>query len=306
MTNQSDKDDILLQEWLQNKLTDAEITEAIGEEAFTKYTQILNEVDLWTPSLDAEIFDPKLITQARKKPIQRTISIWKPLSIAASIILFIGLGIFLFDRDTHTYETAYAEIKEIELPDGSMVTLGPKSNLEWSDASWSDQSRTVSLTGKANFKVISGSDFEVNTNAGKVEVLGTVFDVLSFGDMLHVKCYEGKVRATSTDQSTILIVGGQSSTYHNNAWEEKTSIESFDALWITKEPSFKSIPLAVVIKELESIYGIHVVTNQASVNINRRFTGTIPNNNLDQALEVVFGTLDITYNKEDDTVTLSN
>ncbi|MBU2915374.1 FecR family protein [Reichenbachiella agariperforans] len=303
MSTHNNDTDPLIQEWMQGNLTDDDLEQRIGREELRKYQQILSEVDQWTPSLSDEVFDPREILDRKSAKVVPMIN-WRIISVAASVAVILTLG-FLFFRDTGTeYYAAYGEQLEFELPDGSDVVLAANSTVRWEDEDWSGETRRLVLDGKAFFKVIPGSKFSVMTDQGSVEVLGTAFDVSTFGVGMWVNCYEGRVLARDVSKSKAQIIkAGQSSLLVDGSWERIVPIKDESPLWLGKKPTFKNTPILLVIKEIESLYHVKVITGE--VDMNRRFTGSIPTDDLSLALKIVFGTLGIQFEIDEDQVLLS-
>jgi ferric-dicitrate binding protein FerR (iron transport regulator) len=300
-TNEHQKE---LTDWLNGDLSNEELKKVIGENDLSKYSQILNEIDEWQPSIDADILDPKLITQ--KKTKTRSLSTWQYMSVAASILIVFVVSFLVYQNNSETeYYSGFGETKEILLPDGkSTVILGSNSTIALKRKSWKKSKRHIALTGKAHFKVEKGNPFRVETVNGTVEVLGTQFDVNQFDENLQVVCYEGSVRATSNAMEALIIKSGESSIFFNNAWEEKQVVELQEPKWILDEVKFEKAPISLVIKELIAIYDI--TFDRGNLNLQRRFTGAIPKDNLKQALQIVFGTLGIEYKLENKKVILND
>jgi transmembrane sensor len=292
-----------LAKWLNGELSEEELKAHFTPEDLQKFSQILDEVDRWTPDLETVVFSPEAITRQQKQGKVRRL--WLPLSIAASILMLLAAGIFIINRsDEVRYATAAGETRDITLPDGqSNIVLAANSSVTWTDKSWSAVQRQVHLTGKGFLQVDEGSPFIVDTSVGKVEVLGTRFEVQEFESGLQVNCYQGKVKATVAGQSPVMVNAGESYLYFEGQWEAKTEISGAGPQWLNNESSFQNAPLRQVIKTLESEYGLK--TNAGTINLSRRFTGSFPNNNLDEALRLVFVPLSIAYELKDDRLYLS-
>lgn len=291
-----------LQQWLNGDLSNAEAKEKLSDQEFTKYQQILSEVDNWKPSLEESPFDVTEVTSIEKEGKQRFLGGWQLLSVAASFLLILFAGYFFIKNDNLNYETAYGETLEIILPDGhSKVVLGPNSKLTCNN-NWSGR-RQVELSGKAFFQVEPGSPFSVLTKNGNVDVLGTSFDVNTYDESMHVVCYEGLVRATGTNKKSVLLKKGESSRITKNEWEAKVLIKDLIPSWLQNEVKFDNAPLEQVIQELQKWYGLTI--ERGNVNLQRRFTGSIPTNDANLAVQILFNTLGIQYNLEGNQLTLS-
>jgi len=304
MSDENNKYQKEIADWMSGNLSDQEIKKIVGQEDLSMYNQILSEIDEWQPDIDSDILDPKLIIH--KKGKTRSLTTWQYMSIAASIVIIFVFAFIAYQNNAEIeYYSGYGETKEILLPDGkSKVILGSNSKIALKKRTWKKLFRHITLVGKAHFKVVKGNPFKVETTNGTVEVLGTQFDVNQFDKNLQVVCYEGKVRAISNTNQKLTISAGESSVFYNDKWEEKQIVEEKEPTWIQDEVKFEKAPIALVIKELKEIYNIKF--DLGDISLERRFTGSIPKNNLEQALQIVFNTLGIEYRLEDKTVFLED
>lgn len=113
----------------------------------------------------------------------------------AALFLFAAIAglTSLNFSDVHQYSTETAEIRDIQLDDGSIVTLGAKSQIE---VSYSDETRFVTLnSGQAYFSVEKDHSrpFIVQSNGTQIEVVGTKFNVHKGPAGLRVAVEEGVV-----------------------------------------------------------------------------------------------------------------
>lgn len=295
----------LVTKWLDGRLSDAELEQSIGREELLKYKQIVDEVDRWTPERESLVLVPEAITQLPKQGKERQMNLWLPLSIAASALLMLATTVWFFTTSDHTEYTADSgETKEILLPDGkSTLILASTATVKWTEESWSARERALTLEGKGFLQVEKGSPFTVNTPNGTVEVLGTSFEVHAFENALQVTCYQGKVKATAVDQQSVIVNGGEGHLYYQGQWEAKTEVSGDKPQWLSSESSFNNAPLSQVIKTLEAEYDLKIDTGK--INMDRRFTGSFPNDKLETALKIIFEPLNITYELKTDWLYLS-
>lgn len=121
----------------------------------------------------------------------KLIPIWQYLGIAASILVFLSLGLYMFSSKKTSKDLAFSatdiEVKnnsktpqEITLEDGSVVVLQPNSKLSYPEH-FGDVNRQVYLFGDAMFEVKRNPQKPFLVITGKVttEVLGTSFIVKS-------------------------------------------------------------------------------------------------------------------------------
>jgi ferric-dicitrate binding protein FerR (iron transport regulator) len=221
-------------------------------------------------------------------PQQKSGSKW--MIYAASIAAVMVLGYFaLFNNGTSglvNFETATAEIITKKLPDASEVTLNALSSLSFSEKKWSSE-RTVDLKGEAFFEVTEGSTFTVNTDLGKVAVLGTSFNVYHRDSDFTVACFTGSVQVNSKNDQVILKPG-QKTTIDNQSG--RFTVQNFNpqqsATWRIGEFYFDAVALSKVIRELERQFDIEIEVNG---DISERFyTGFFSTQSLEEALQLVF------------------
>jgi transmembrane sensor len=145
------------------------------------------------------------IRQMGAAPVRMIRGRWviKTMAAAAAVaVLVIGIW-WVGTRTGHPEEmavikTGYGEIKNILLPDSSVVILNAKSSLRMA-SSWTEASgRQVWLDGEAYFQVqkkpSAAAKFVVHTKEVDVEVLGTKFNVNTRRQRAVVSLEEGKVR----------------------------------------------------------------------------------------------------------------
>ena len=304
-----------LSKWLNGEISDEELEKATSSIDVQKYRQIIEEMDKWVPDNDSVIFDPKLITSRPKETKTRTIQAWISVSIAAAVALAIVAFYWIYNSSgTITYSTGLAEIKEVTLPDGSRVTLASNSEISWEEDEWAwlketaiakksmRKKRIVKMKGKALYEVEKGEPFSVEGEQGLVEVLGTTFEVDEFDNGMNVICFEGKVRATK-ENASMIISGGESALFYDGKWEDIIYKKEKRSAWLQKETKFDNAPLSHVIASLEKLYDLKFETG--AISLNRRFSGTIPNDKLKVALTIVFTPLDIKFEQKEGKVYLT-
>ncbi len=147
----------------------------------------------------------------------------------------------------------------VELSDGSKVWLNAESSLQY-PAQFSGNTREVKLIGEAYFEVKSNAEkpFIVTTNAERVEVLGTHFNINSYPDvgLSRVTLSEGKVRVAPLSNRTdthILTPNSQAVIRGSNI--EKISVNADEYIaWKNGEFMFNNEPLSSVLQKLSRWY----------------------------------------------------
>ncbi len=282
-----------LSDWLEDKLTDDQLKQIVSNEdflAFKKIKETLNDFSIKDENLEHNFSAIKSKLQSAKKIEPNVFPLYKYVSIAATILVLIGT---YFYCSTETYiKTTFGQKQNITLADNSKVILNAKSQLGFSLLF--KYKRNLSLDGEAFFKVQKGSKFTVTTTLGKVEVLGTKFNVISNDDYFEVMCYEGKVRV-STLNKKVILTQGESVRFYNNQFENWIEENNEQPSWINNESSFKNTPLKQVFSIIENQYGIKI--NYPKNIENTTFSGAISNENLILALKTVCITTHLKFKK---------
>ncbi|MFD2567473.1 FecR family protein [Pseudotenacibaculum haliotis] len=290
-------DDTFLARWLANELTAEELSGFKNSEEYEKYAQIVEMLDT------AEIanFDvesnlqatlEKLNSKAETKK-RRVLPLWS-YAAAASVALIFFMYSFFFT--TTTYTTQLAEKIEFDLPDGSHVDLNAGSSLSFKKGDWKDE-RSLELDGEAFFKVEKGSTFTVNTDEGKVTVLGTQFVVNSREDFYNVICYEGKVKVITENNESVILTKGKAFAI-NKSVKKEYNVEALEPSWVKGASTFKSTSIELVLKELERQFNITI--NEKENVKPGLFTGSFSHKDVKLAVKTVFTAMEISYKMDAD------
>jgi len=222
---------------------------------------------------------------------------WKYITggIAAAAVLLIGV---LFSVKSAVYSTKQGQQLAVDLPDTSKVILNAGSEISFSERKWKND-RSLNLKGEAYFKVEKGNQFTVNTSLGKVQVLGTQFTVNSIGNLFIVKCFEGRVGVTSGKLYKEITPGMALQIKNETLTSYK--FEDLAPSWVTKNVSnFRKIQISELLTAFKRQYNI-AVEGEGFINDKALFTGSFPNNNLEEAVKIIFETMNVTYRLEGNT-----
>lgn len=273
-----------LAKWLSGEMSEDELAAFEAEPDFVIYNKIKKYAsELETPNFD-ENKTLSTILASPKKEI-KTVSLAQNWFFRIAAVLVIGLGLFIGYLNFAT-STEYAENgvqNSFTLPDNSEVVLNSGSKIEYKKWNWENH-RALELNGEAYFKVAKGQKFEVHTSLGKVTVLGTQFNVKQRENRFDVTCYEGKVKVNYGETEVIITKGmsiafedGKSITIPENAIQNPE--------WLNNEMVFYQANLKSIIGEFERRFN---VTLELKSNDNSQlFTGTIPSENIDIALQIL-------------------
>jgi len=177
--------------------------ESDEQDEMTDFLRKSGEIHVPSKKSKSDIWDAieSSIEDDEKKT--KTVPLWRYIGIAAAIALLVVFSIQLLAPSKDIRVLAETGESKIELlPDGSKVTLNASSSIEYS----SNWKRQLSLKGEAFFNVTEGEQFIVNTSLGKVEVLGTSFNVFVRDKDFEVSCKTGKVRVTIPSKSFETVI----------------------------------------------------------------------------------------------------
>jgi ferric-dicitrate binding protein FerR (iron transport regulator) len=247
----------------------------------------------------------------------KTISLFtqKVSRIAAVIILLIATGIAFYlyshlsNPEIHLATTS-TEIKLIELPDGTKVTLNGNSTFDYRKK-LGQKKREVHLDGEAYFEVARNETrpFIIESKETSVTVLGTKFNVNTHtkNESVEVVVNSGKVAfETRKGNHRVILEKGEKGNYSK---AQKTIAKSANddpnfLAWKTKKLIFDDQTLAYIVSTLNRIYHVNIkIENQETANC--RMTATFNNQPLDEVLEVISLTLDLTKTGTKDGIVLS-
>lgn len=183
---------------------------------------------------------------------------WVWASIAATLLIGGLIAVLtLRGPDATLVATADAETMEYTAPDGSVITLRPHSNLYAVDESGT----RYRLDGEAFFAVTARDEgtFAVEAGEAVVEVLGTRFNLSTWGGSAAVYLEEGRIRFAhvSTGDEVILEPGQSSRLTTEGGVREPEAERAGEHLdWLSGEMQFQQQPVALVAAELAQHFGL--------------------------------------------------
>lgn len=277
------KENRLLAKWLNDDLSPDELAEFEASPDFEKYKKIKNYTNhLQVDDLDENAMLSNILSQ--KKATPKVVPLYKKWMFRAAAIFALAIGITLvmkfFVPQTQTAD--FGEKTTFSLPDHSEVVLNSGSEINYKKWNW-DNNRHLELKGEAYFRVAKGRRFEVQTNLGKVTVLGTQFNVKARKNRFDVVCYEGRVKVNYAN-TQILLTHGQSVRFENGK-QVKMNVNSLKPEWIDDQICFTKENIRTLLDEVERQYNVKIELN--SKDTISLFTGKLPAKDLDTALQII-------------------
>ena len=261
-------------------------------QSIQKYTDLLvRNYEITVSSKKKEvlstIFDKIEETEVAQPKKGRKISLISFATISAAASVAVILAFYFFTASITII--GESDNKVCLLPDNSRIVLDSNSEIEYKKFNWN---RKVKLEGVAYFEVEKGSNFQVKTNLGTVEVLGTRFLVSGSKDKMEVQCYEGSVRASLNAESAVLEAGNKFTGTQNGVKTEDfdTNIEYPELAKFNAQFSKESV--VDIAKKLEVFFGTKITVEDSS---NRIFSGTIQTAKLESALAIICGSMQLDY-----------
>lgn len=283
-----------LAKWLNDEMTEEELIEFQSESDYHLYKKIkLYSSELETSNFNEQELFSKIINAKKENPKVIVLKTNWFLRIAAILVISCGLLFTYFNFSTSSEIAENGNKTTFSLPDNSEVVLNSGSEIEYKKWNW-DSNRNLNLEGEAYFKVAKGKKFQVITNLGKVSVLGTQFNVKARKNRFDVTCYEGRVKVDYQNQE-IIITKGQTVAFENDIKIIEQNISISKPSWTFKEIAFEKENLSNVIDEIKRQYNISIATSK--IETDQLFTGKIPTNNIEIALQVVASSYHLKINK---------
>ena len=241
---------------------------------------------------------------------------WAATAVAAVLLLLLA-GVGLWRRPAPAsapalarYATPSGQHRQMQLPDGSRVTLNGNSVLTLAAAWQPGRAREVWLTGEAYFEVqhtapahitaVAGAPahvkFVVHAGAVDVAVLGTTFNVLNRVGKTRVVLTTGQVqlsrrRAGRLDQ--LLLRPGELAECSEAAPLAKRAVQAdFYSAWTSGQLNFDNTPVAEIVTLLEDTYSLRVTVGNRRLLL-QKLTGSMPNADADVLLSALGKSLDV-------------
>jgi len=249
---------------------------------------------------------------------------WGSLFTAAAAMIAVVFGIWYIGARTGSpqlsvLKTGYGEIKNILLPDSSVVILNANSSLriqqEWKDG----DSRQVWLEGEAYFQVQKRAStrqkFVVHTRTLDVEVLGTKFNVNTRRQQSIVSLEEGKVRlslhgdvlSVMEKKSPMVLRPGQVVTMDESLQvrvNEDRDVAAHSG-WSRNEFHFDNTSLREVARLIEDTYDYKMEARDTSL-FRLSISGDLRAANVQELVKVLEVTLKLNMRIQNKTIYITN
>lgn len=242
---------------------------------------------------------------------------------AAAIVLISVLGslAYYFGFQANSYnlnKIASLEkqvLKEVVLPDGSLVTLNSSSVLTY-PSSFEGNTRKVSIEGEAFFDITpnTAKPFIINAGQARIKVLGTSFNVNAYPgiETVEVVVKTGKVEVSNNKgekngHDQLVLLPGEKGILHktNNKLQKSINENPNYSAWFTHDFIFDNAQMDEVIQCLNKTYQTSIQTVSPEIN-SLKLTAHFTDQSVDYILEVIRLTFNLELRVENEQYLLSS
>jgi|GEM_PF-1111410 len=274
----TNEDLLLIEQWLQQ--TDNKEYQLTAERKKIIAARLL-------PRLKA-ITQTQTVAPESRKPLSMFPK--RLVRVAAAILILITTGtlgwIFrqpLADRISpvamNTIKAGPYEIKKVQLPDQTMVTLNTGASISF-PVTYRGKQRTATVEGEAFFEIATDKHkpFIVHTPSLDVTVLGTSFVVKEQQHFATVSVITGKVKVAAAEQPLAALEAGRQVRY--NKQSRKAALQPVDVeqvmAWTQHSFSFQEVPLEQVLQAIAKKWNVKL--ELPAVASGKEFSGDFSNN----------------------------
>lgn len=226
------------------------------------------------------------------------------------------------ETEFQTIQTDKGERASMVFSDGSRVVLNAMTTVRF-PRQFAGDKREIELEGEAFFDIKhrEGIPFIVHSSDVSVQVLGTEFNVNSYGDrdFIEVVVREGSVavrqnnpdmdsveeddQVADENRSEVVLAKGERTRVAVGQFPtppEQVSLAPYLA-WVNGMMTFEGAPLNEVVRRLNLYYDMEFEVADSSL-LEKRLTASFQREQLDRVLQIITFSLDIDYEQQGDTI----
>ena len=269
--NETDHD--ILKELFHKQLTEEAYQQLLQDqrverEMRSQWQKPVSEID---QRVGDRIWKGITVAIGHSSPRNRMEVVYKVTAWAASILLLIGIGAYFYQKNNVSQDPQYVyvhasgirSLSTVTLPDGSVVKMGPNSELSYPSA-FDGKQRNVELKGQAFFDVAKDPNkpFIVHTSTVDVTALGTAFEVFDYEseERMETILLEGKVSVQLKAEPTgnpIILEPDKMLVYDRKSHQARVkgvNANNYSG-WRTGYLRFENEKLSMILPRLEAWYG---------------------------------------------------
>jgi len=282
-----------------------------NQEEFSGFETVWNDVDCIKDKTPIDVDAAwERFTQEVQGTQQKSFS-FRPLMAIAAVVTIALMSWFgyqlLFKKsiDSIIVTTAMSNQKNIVLPDKSEVALNQNTKVTY--PSQFGNERRIQLSGEAFFDVTKNSEkpFIIEVNSVCVQVVGTSFLVSENKDKsVTVVVKTGKVAVyTKGSTDTVFVTPGERVDVSQSQVAKSINSEKNYISWKTKVFEFHDQELQTVIQQINSSYYSQIQIADKELQ-HCRVSVSFKDKTIEQIIEILQMTLDITVEKQDGIILL--
>ena len=227
-------------------------------------------------------------------------------AISAAAILILAISLFWLNQPApqQTLASGQSVINQ-KLADGSEITLNKQSSLQY-PKTFKGKTRSVELKGEAFFNISpdKSKPFIIDVKDVLVTVVGTSFNVREDSSYVEVLVETGIVKVSHEGKEVTLQAGEKIKMPFAGAVAAKEKVsDKLHNYYRTKEFVCDDTPLWKLVQVLNEAYKTNIVFGREELK-DLRMNTTFYNESLDQVLEVIHLTFNITVRKENGRIIL--
>ena len=229
-------------------------------------------------------------------------------AVLAGFVILPGLYLVLQKPPAKLIATNFGEIREVKLPDSSLVTLNAQSNLKY-DTHWDNKNeREVWIDGEAFFSIKPTADYRkfiVHTEEADIEVLGTEFNVMHREARLKVSLNSGNIRLkVHNSPDTVYMKPGEILEFaSNNIIKTSGKVDQL-SVWKDQKLVFDDTPVSEIMRQLRYIYGWDYANIGQDI-LDERLTGELDIRDEQKLINTLEKALRIRIDKEGNIIRIS-
>jgi ferric-dicitrate binding protein FerR (iron transport regulator) len=274
------------------------------------YLNALSITDMPIPSQQVEDAHDRLLHSIEDETpvvkMKHKHTIWW-LSAAAAVLIIVTGAVFWKSKDTQLkFTTAYGQVAEYQLPDGSEIMLNANSKLSLKKSWKEDVDREVWLEGEAFFQVkktTAENRFIVHTGQMDIIVTGTQFNVVNRIGEINVLLKEGSVTLKTANGQLIKMLPGDFVKVNNNLPQKEVAPQEKVLAWTQAKLIFENTAMIEAAKTISDHYGVKVILDK---NVEeKKISGILPNDSLDVLLKALEATMNFQITRKDKEIKIS-
>lgn len=210
----------------------------------------------------------------------------------------------------HEVKTGIRQVKKLALPDGSVIHVNANSAIRVPERMDGDKREVLLDEGEAYFEVARDTvrPFVVQAAGLQVEVLGTAFNVKSYGALedITVAVGQGKVRVSDTARVLGDLAASEGLAYHKLDGQVRTTKITHMATngWISgmvplEKAGFDELALA-----LYNLYGVRLKSNDSRTVRHRYNLSLRADRSLEETMDVICSIHKTSYRRTGNEITL--